>query len=80
MAQKCWVLSVVLLPLLSPFLIVFAFCMPPLYDQNWNIHLLPGTPLHQRICPNLKELKENVLPYATTEFMWAFVAVSMKVC
>jgi hypothetical protein len=38
-------------------IIAFVFCIPPLYDPNWNMHLLPGTPLHLLIHPNSKELK-----------------------
>jgi hypothetical protein len=32
------------------------FCVPPLCDPIWSMHLLPGTPLHTRISPNSKEL------------------------
>jgi hypothetical protein len=43
------------------------------------MHLLPGTPAHQRIHPNLKEFKENLLLYAIGDFLWVYVAVIMKV-
>jgi hypothetical protein len=50
------------------------FYIPPLCDPNCNIHLLPGTPLHQQICPNLKEFK------AIADFLWAYIAVIVRVC
>jgi hypothetical protein len=62
----CWVWFNIL-RLLSPLLIASMFCIPPLYDPNWNIHLLPGAPLHQWIHANLKE---NLLPYAIADFLW----------
>jgi hypothetical protein len=34
-----------------------------LCDPNWNMHPLPGTPLHRRIRPNSKELKKNSTLY-----------------
>jgi hypothetical protein len=43
------------------------FCVPPLYEPNWNMHLLSGTPLHWQIWPNSKEFKENLLPYAIAD-------------
>jgi hypothetical protein len=30
------------------------FCVPLQWDPNWNMCLLPGTPLHRRIRPSLR--------------------------
>jgi hypothetical protein len=49
--------------ILSPLLIAILFCIPPLYGQNWNMHPLPGTPLHLPIRPNSKELKKIATLY-----------------
>jgi hypothetical protein len=43
------------------------------------MHLLLVTPLPQQIHPNLKEVKENLLPYAAADFLWAYIAIIMKV-
>jgi hypothetical protein len=40
--------------------------------------LLHGTPLHRRIRPNWKELKENLLRYAVADILWAYVAIIMN--
>jgi hypothetical protein len=51
------------------------FCIPPLCDPNWSMLLLPGTALHRWSRPNLKGLKENLLPYAIADF---FVGLCCK--
>jgi hypothetical protein len=55
------------------------FCIPPLYDPNWNTQLLPGTLLDRRIRPNSKDFKENLLPYAIADILCAHIAKIMKV-
>jgi hypothetical protein len=40
------------------------------------MHLLTGTPLQRQI---LKEFEDNWLPYAEADFLWAYVAINMKV-
>jgi hypothetical protein len=56
----------IILPLLSPLLTPSLFCIPLLYDPNWNTHPLPGTPLYRWIRPNSKELKKNNLVCTVT--------------
>jgi hypothetical protein len=41
--------------------------------------MLPATPLLRHILFNPKEFKENLLPCAIAEYLWAYVAVIMKV-
>jgi hypothetical protein len=35
--------------------------------------------IHRQIHPNSKEFKGNLLPYATAEFLWAYIAKTVKV-
>jgi hypothetical protein len=44
------------------------------------MHLLPGTPLHLWSRKNLERVQRNILPYALVGILWAFAAVTMKVC
>jgi hypothetical protein len=60
-------------------LIASVFCTSHLCGTNWNMHLLPTTPLHRRICPNSKEFEENLLLYAIANFLWTYVAIIMNV-
>jgi hypothetical protein len=66
-----------ILPILTPFLIAFVFCIPSLYYSNLNTHLLPGTSSHLRLYPNSEVFTVNFLPYSMADF---FVGVCSITC
>jgi hypothetical protein len=59
----------------SSFSTIDSLCLfiPPLCDSNCNKRLLLATPLQQRIRPNSKEFKENLLPCVVADSLWAYV-------
>jgi hypothetical protein len=55
-------------------------CTPPLGDTNCNTRLLPETPVHRRICPILKELKENLLLIFLLGYVTKIIKVYCLAC
>lgn len=53
------------------------FCIPSVYDPNWDMHLLHGIQLHWQICSNLTEFREFVA-LCCNRFLLAYVSKSIK--